>query len=71
MIQVSEVDKWRLYCNGKQDFPENNNLTHFYISHSAKKKSLFGSAEWQRGEKFETNYKWDAQRGISYHQFQT
>ena len=71
MIQVSEVPKWLDHVNGKKDFPEENNLTHFYISYSEKKKSLLGSAGWKKGESFETDYKWDIQNGISYHQFKT
>ena len=34
MIQVSEVHKWLEHVNGKRDFPEENNLTDFFISHS-------------------------------------
>jgi len=71
MIQVSEVNKWLEHINGKRDFPEENNLTHFFISHSPKKKPLLGAGKWIRGESFETNYKWDAQKGISYHAFKT
>jgi len=69
MIQVSEVKKWLEHVNGKKDFPEENNLTHFHIQYSEKKKSLLGSAGWKTGEKFETNYHWDVQKGISYHEF--
>jgi len=36
-----------------------------------KKKPLLGAGKWIRGESFETNYKWDAQKGISYHAFKT
>ena len=83
MIQVSEVKKWLehaiegnffrkipLLMNlGKRDFAEENNLTHFYITISEKKKSLFGSAGWKKIGTFETNYKWDVHKGISYHKF--
>lgn len=71
MIQVSEVSKWLQHIKGERDFPEENNLTHFFISYSDKKKSLLGSAGWKTGEKFETNYKWDEQKGLSYHAFKT
>ena len=69
MIQVSEVKKWIEHIEGKRDFPEENNLTHFYITVSEKKKSLIGSAGWKKIGTFETNYKWDAEKGISYHKF--
>ena len=87
MIQVSEVNKWLEHVNGKRDFPEENNLTDFFISHSyvdlvmtsfimllfcrPKKKPFLGAGKWIRGESFQTNYKWDAQKGISYHAFKT
>ena len=54
---------------GKRDFPEENNLTHFFISYSEKKKSLLGGAGWKKFGQMETNYKWDAAKGISYHKF--
>ena len=69
MIQVSEVKKWIEHIEGKRDFPEENNLTHFYVTVSEKKKSLIGSAGWKKIGTFETNYKWDAEKGISYHKF--
>ena len=69
MIQVSEVKKWIEHIEGKRDFPEENNLTHFYVTVSEKKKSLLGSAGWKKIGTFETNYKWDAEKGISYHKF--
>ena len=58
-----------LQTSGKRDFAEENNLTHFYITISEKKKSLFGSAGWKKIGTFETNYKWDVHKGISYHKF--
>merc|ERR1712062_344887 len=47
-IQVSEVKKWLEHIEGKRDFPEENNLTHFFISYTEKKKSLIGGAGWKK-----------------------
>ena len=68
--KVNLFENFNLIPNsGKRDFAEENNLTHFYITISEKKKSLFGSAGWKKIGTFETNYKWDVHKGISYHKF--
>ena len=85
MIQVSEVKKWLEHAIegefwfdlkkhhkrhlGKRDFAEENNLVNCYVTVSEKKKSLLGSAGWKTIGTFETNYKWDVHKGISYHKF--
>ena len=72
-IQVSDVTKWLEHIRGVngRDFPEENNLTHFFVSYSEKKKPLLGAGSWVKLEKMETNYKWDLHKGISYHEFKT
>ena len=55
--------------SGQRDFAEESNLVNFYITVSEKKKSLIGSAGWKNIGSFETNYKWDVHKGISYHKF--
>ena len=59
----------KIIKKGKRDFAEENNLTHFHISYSEKKKSLLGSAGWKKLAEMTTDYKWDAAKGISYHKF--